>query len=244
MSVVVGGFVSGTVTLSEGPMSHAPAGTSGWEGDGAMRLAEELQAQLQAELDASFTVGFDATLKQYEVSASSAFSLTFTGEAGLALRRALGFSGDLGAADEHVSDVLPYYLIESNLDGWSKVSEPYEPDEDVVQEAVSDGGIPYAVARDTTELWSDWTQPMEPYALTFESAASSSAPWTWHHFFRHVRGTHRFKVYEDLAAGDSLGVYMLRAEGATFSLRTRAPVVADWRDRWDITFLTRFIQAA
>lgn len=243
MSVVVGGAATGTATLSEGPMSHSPAASSGWEGDGAMSFAVELEARLDA-LASGFTVALNTATLLYTVSHASNFSLTFNGEAGLALRRALGFSANKSGSNSYTSDVRPYYLIESYLDAWSKVSDVYEPDEDSVQEAVSDGGEVALVARDTIELWSDWTQAMEPEASVFTRHAPASTPWTWQEFFKHCRGGHRFKVYEDLAAGDSLGVYTLRAEGATFGQRTRARVAADWRERWDITLLTRYIQDA
>lgn len=242
MAVVVGGAATGTATLSEGPMSHSPAASSGWEGTGAMSCGVELEARLDA-LASGFTVAFNTTTFLYTISHASTFSLTFNGDAGTSLRRALGFTGNKSGANSYTSDVRPYYLIDSYLDAWSKVSDLYEPDEDVVQEATADDGTPFAVARDSNELWSDWTQAHELEAAVFERHASASVPWTWQAFFKHCRGTHRFKVYEDLAAGDSLGVYMLRAEGASFSQRTRARVVSDWRDRWDITLLTRWIQA-
>lgn len=244
MSVVATGIASGTVRLSVGPMSHSPAASSGWEGDGAMSFGVELQARLNA-LVPGFTVSFNTSTLAYTIAHGTfPFAFTFNGDEGANLARALGFSGDRASALSHTSDVRPYYLIESYLDAWSKVSDVYEPDEDVVQEAVSDGGEVALVARDTIELWSDWTQAMEPEASVFTRHAPASTPWTWQEFFKHCRGGHRFKVYEDFAAGDSLGVYTLRAEGATFGQRTRARVAADWRERWDITLLTRWIQAA
>ena len=62
--------------------------------------------------------------------------------------------------------------------------------------------------RTRNEPFSDWTQPMEPKASTFTTAAASSAPWTWQDFFEALPHDVPFLINEGYD-GASTGVYQL-----------------------------------
>jgi hypothetical protein len=155
------------------------------------------------------------------------------------MRRALGFTGNVTSTTSAVSDTRPYYVIDTQIAGRSRFTDVYEPDE-IVEEAVSDGGVSFAVAKETTELYCDWTQSMETKSSTLLRAATSAVPWTWEHFVKHLRGTHPFAVYGDSANGT---VYKLRAESASFGSSVRARVTADYDDLWNINLRCRDLGA-
>ncbi len=115
----------------------------------------------------------------------------------------------------------------------SDYSNVYEPNE-IVSEAVSDGGTPYAVARQTSELWNDWQQTCEPLASTFVRSATAALPWTWQAMFKHCRGQHPFAVYE--SAMSSSTAHKFRADGASFVPQRYA---TDYDGLWTIPFRTR-----
>ncbi len=187
----------------------------------------------------TYHVDWSSTTYQWTIYRETAgFTLTFSGASALRLRAALGFSGNPSGAgtlaSPYVSDIRPYYVVVPDIDAATEVSGAYEPPE-IVDEAVSDGGTPWAVARQTSEMRSDWKQKFESKAQTYTASAVAAVPWTWQHFFRHVRGQHPFGVY-DSGAGNT--VNKLRAEGASFQPNR---VTVDDDTYWSLDFLTRQI---
>ena len=161
------------------------------------------------------------------------FTFAFSGAAGTRLRRALGFGADLSGATSYTSTIRPYYCNVPEIGARSDFSDVYEPN-DIVEEAVSDGGTAYAVARNTSELWSDWTQQMETKEETLTRSAAALVPWTWQDFVRHVRGQHPFAVYS--SSDGSHTVHKLRADGAYSHPERVSP---DYDGLWNIPFRTR-----
>ncbi len=186
-----------------------------------------------------YTTTWSSTTGKYTISRATAFTLSFTGAtvpaAGARLRLALGFTGNLSGASSYTSDAIPYYVIIPAMAARSAFTDVYEPD-DIVEEAVSDGGTSRAVARQTSELLCDWTQTMETKAATLTRSALSTAPWTWQAFVKHVRGQRPFAFYDTTTSINA--VYKLRAEGASFHPER---VAADYDGLWNIPFRTRDI---
>jgi hypothetical protein len=236
-SVVVAGPASGTATVTAGTYAHASLASVTGTGT-YTSFPTAVQTALNAVV-AGWTVTWSSTTLAYTIAHASAFTLTWTGDGGTNLRRALGFSGNVASTTSAVSDVRPYYVIDPVVSGRTSFTDRYEPDE-IVEEAVSDGGDSYAVAKDTTEGWCDWTQSMETKAATLLRSATSAVPWTWEHFVKHCRGTHPFAVFGDSSAGI---VYKLRAESAGVSSTVRTRVVSDYDDLWNLNFRTRDLGA-
>lgn len=227
---------SGTATITAGRYAHASlSATYGSLAYSAFR--SQLQTQLNtAAAGNNFVVSYDTATAAYTIGGDYDFTLTWTGTGGTNLKRALGFTADLSGADSYTSTVRPYYVINAAIAARSQFSDVYEPD-DIVVEAVADGGSPYAVSKDTEELWSDWLQYGESKAATLSASATASVPWTWQHFFKHLRGQHAFGTYD----GTTVNVYKLRDKGASFNAQVRSRVVADYDDLWQIRFFCRHL---
>lgn len=237
-SVVIGGTVgSGTATVTPGTYAHRPLAAVS-EVSGYAHFAAAVQTALNAVV-AGWTVAWSPTTFLYTISHTTAFTLSWSGSGGANLRRALGFVGNTTSATAVSSTARPYYLVVPQISGRSQFSDVYEPDE-IVEEAVADGGRAYGVAKETSELWCDWTQSMESKTATLARAATSAVPWTWEHLFKHCRMAHPIAVYEDSSTGT---VHRLRADGASFGARSRARVVADYDDLWNVSFFTRDLGA-
>jgi hypothetical protein len=240
MSVVVGGAVgSGTATVTAGTYCHRSitnvSATSTYS-DFATEVDDALTSVAGA-----WTVTYNATTHAYTIEAGgTAFTLTWTGTGGTNLRRALGFSGNVGSTTSATSDVRPYYVMVPAIAGRSEFTDVYEPDEDVVEEATADDDTPFAIAKErgaiaSQIMWNDWVQSMETKAATLASAAASSAPWTWQHFFQHCRGKEPFLVVD----GSSETVHKLRAQGAAFNATVRSRVATDYDGLWNLRLFTR-----
>jgi hypothetical protein len=232
-SVVVGGTVgSGTATVTASTYSHTDlssvTGTNTYTA-----FATAVQTALNAVV-AGWTVSYSTSTYAYTISHATAFTLTWTGTGGTNLQRALGFTATVGSTTSATSTVRPYYVIVPAISARSQVSDVYEPD-DIVSEAVSDGGTSFAISKDTTETFSDWEQQMESASATLARSAVASVPWTWEAFFKHCRGAYPFRLVD----GSTSTVHKLREKGAAFTGTTRRRVAVDYDDLWIIMLMTR-----
>lgn len=199
-------------------------------------FATAVKAAFDAAGGGPYTVTWSSTTYLFTISRATNFTLSFSSTSDLRLRAALGFTANLSGANSYTSTVRPYYVIVPAIDACTDVSGVYEPEE-IVEEAVSDGGTPYGVSRQTTELYSDWTQAMESLSATFTRSATSAVPWTWQHFVRHVRGQYPFGKYET-TVGNTCN--KLRADAGSFR---PFRVSADDDTYWSIRMLTRDLGA-
>jgi hypothetical protein len=232
-SVVVGGAVgSGTATVAADTYSHTDLSAVMGTGE-YTAFAAAVQTALNV-VAAGWTVSYSTTTHAYTISNATAFTLTWTGDAGKNLQRALGFTASVGSTTSATSTVRPYYVIVPAITARSQVSDVYEPD-DIVKEAVSDGGSSFAISKDTTETLSDWEQQMESRTATLARAAVAAVPWTWEAFFKHCRGAYPFRLVD----GSTSTVHTLREKGAAFTGTTRRRVAVDYDDLWIIMLMTR-----
>jgi hypothetical protein len=232
-SVVIGGTVgSGTATVTASTYSHTDL--SSVTGTGTYTaFATAVQTALNAVV-AGWTVSYSTSTYAYTISHATAFTLTWTGTGGTNLQRALGFTATVGSTTSATSTVRPYYVIVPAISARSQVSDVYEPD-DIVSEAVSDGGTSFAISKDTTETFSDWEQQMESASATLARSAVAAVPWTWEAFFKHCRGAYPFRLVD----GSTSTVHKLREKGAAFTGTTRRRVAVDYDDLWIIMLMTR-----
>lgn len=243
-AVVVGGAVgSGTATVAAGRYiagdnSDVATITDPPVNSEYTAFIDAVYDALNAAVPSSWSVTFDDTALTYTISNATAFTLTFSGVAGQNLSRALGMGLFISSTTSTTSTVRPYYVIEAEIGARSDVSDHYEAD-DNVEEAIADGGSPYSVSRDTEELRDDWVQSMEPIEAVMNRSALAAAPWTWQRFVTHVRASIPFYTYDSSTGGKS--VYVLRAEGASWSSTVRERVVRDWDGLWNIRLSTRFL---
>jgi len=101
----------------------------------------------------------------------------------------------------------------------------------VSEGAEADDGSQYSVSVTSPVVYSDFDFTAETQAATFTRSATAAVPWTWRHFFEHVRASEPFLV----ADGTDNTVHLLRPDAAGFR-PTRT--VANWNDRWDISLAT------
>jgi hypothetical protein len=233
MSVVVAGPASGTATVATGTYCNVSlSGVTSLSGT-YTGFAAAVQTALQV-VSGGFSCTFSTTTHAFTIAHASNFSLTWTGTGGTNLRRALGFTATLSGTNSYTSTVRPYYVIVPGITARSQVTDVYEPD-DIVEEAVSEGGDAYGVAKDTSELWSDWVQPFETKEAVMQRSATAAVPWTWEHFFKHCRMTHPFLVHD---AGTNTA-HRLRADAAAFNNKVRTRVATDWDNYWSVNLMTR-----
>lgn len=250
MSVVVAGPGSGTATISASSSAHTWGHVEIAQATASDPYYDYFASAVQTALNsvvAGFTVSFSTTTAKYTISHASTFSLTWTGTSGTNLQRALGFTSGKSGSNSYTSDAIPYYAILPSISARTAYTEVYEAN-DIVQSAVADGGKPYSVAMEReldaslgipSFLLCDWTQQMEAKEATFIQSASATAPWTWQHFFWHVRGTHPFTVFDD-ALTPSPARYFLRAEGAAFTRDVVQPLDTDWDAYWSVNLKAYF----
>lgn len=192
----------------------------------------ELPAQLQTELvaiDANFTCTYSEANKQYTIANSSQnFDISFSTAAGLTLGYTASGSTNVSTTS---SDNRPYYVMEPQHDGRTQYSDTYEP-EGVASIGVSDSGnTTIGLARSASPKYIDWRQTFETRAATQKHKGTTAIPWTWEHFFEHVRTIHPFAVKD----GYDNAVFNLRAEGSHFRPEIQTP---DFDDQWHIPFAT------
>lgn len=233
MTCTVAGFAA---TIGTGTWAHqtlaAVAAVNNYTAFGVA-----VKSALDAAGGGPYTVSYSSTTHLYTISRATTFTLDFSGGASdTRLAHALGFTATSHTgANSYSSDVRPYYvMVPTEAARSAQLPFIYEPP-DIVEEDTSDDGTPYAVAKNTSELWADWTQPMEAKAACFDNSAASSAPWTWQAMFKHCRGQFPVAVYESALFN---AVHKLRADGASFKA---IPVTSDLDTLYSIKFLTRYI---
>jgi hypothetical protein len=237
MTVSVNRAAAGAVTATVTPGTYCHLTLAACP-DTSASVYTEFAAAVAAALEAAVPLGvwtctWSAATGYYTIGCDAAFTLTWTGTGGTNLRLALGYiSTPTASATSAVGTVRPYYLMIAEVDGLSEVSGVYEPDE-VASEAVSDGGQAFSVSKDTDELWSDWSQAMEPLAATFTRSATAAVPWTWQAFFKHCRAEQPFV---SINTADDGTAHRLRADGASFA---PSRVATDYDGLWNLRFLTR-----
>ena len=230
-------FDGATVTLSTGRFAHVSFATYDAS---CTAFAAALQAALVTAGKASATVSYSTTTHAYTLSnGGGSFAISFSvGGAGTRMARVLGFTTG-ATATSHVSTVRPYYVIVTALD--ARVSYGGLADVEMGERRQADDGRGYVLTPTTVPQEGMWEHHHEPRAAVYDYAASSSAPWTWSHFFRHC-GPWQEYFTVGLEAGDPepAGVWQLRKTRFDRSTHERQWKDADiaWRIRIDAVRLS------
>lgn len=214
---------SWTMTFSTGSYAHIDLSPVTGTGTYTDFIAAIQAAITAAARGVTYTTSFNTSTLSYSFDTNSGtLAMTFTGTAGTNMQRILGFTGNVGATSSAITSVArPYYVARAIHDGQSSYTDEYEPSEGIY-ESEADDGSQYSIARSALPVYADWDQPLEekspPGAIAtagtgvFEYVATSTVPWTWQHFSRHVRATEPFALY-DSGTGDGL-VCKMRKDSA------------------------------
>lgn len=186
----------------------------------------DLQAQLDADGTAGYTVSFSPTTERVTIAHDgsggvSAIQLTATANGGI-----LGHTSVLSGALSHELDRTPDYWLSGALGFYGADFREYEADE-VGFEVVSHGGIPHGIPFDYVPTFLDLSFPAEPRAKVYNSHATSSDPWTWQDLFAHAR-----MVYP-LCIDDGTYQHFCKLTERAASFRPR-PLATGYLAYWDI----------
>jgi hypothetical protein len=254
-AAVFGGSLTGNVGFTTGSHFHGDLTNTSLDGKTftSFRLAIE-------GIVSGLTVSFSASSVRYTLSATSNFTVTWSGAQGAAIAALLGFdsTANLTGAATYTSTQRPRYLIVSRLAGQSQVHELYEPAGRVAY-AESDNGHAFSTHPVEMPLYRDWTQPFETlsgptdaeYAVSSsvggtavrkrDVGAATKVVWTWQDFFEHVRATFPFLLIDRATSVSGSGdAYKMRGEGAHFD---PPRITADYDGHWAIPLVTRYLGA-
>ncbi len=218
------GFTSGTYCHTD---LTSVLGSGNFD-DFATALQTEMNAQSSGA--GSYTVTY-AQATGYTISYSfGAFSMTLAGSDERAqLAAIIGFSAAVSGSASYSSDMRPKYTIRPAIEARTNLSDEYEPD-DVAAAGVADDGTRVHIARDTAEVWLDWTQVAEietvpsnwedagtpPFKRQVDAGtAADDVSWSYQHAFEHVRAAHHPFLIVDSGTSES-AVVLMRAEGMGF----------------------------
>ena len=211
----------------------AVSGASGYTG-----FATAVAAAMTTSMGDAVTGSVNTATLRYTFT-RAAGNATWTvgadeGDADIArLGRFLGFSTSLSGTSSITSDVRPYFVIETAIDGKSEVSDTYEP-ENVTATAEAEDGSAYSIAHTTAAEYEDFRFRYESPEATFTRAATSSVPYTYQRFVQDVRTIHPFWVRNT----DDSAVYRLRDKAASFK---PIRITKDFDAHWDWLFMCRLV---
>jgi hypothetical protein len=222
-----------TITISTGRYSHsdlsAVMGTGEYT-DFATALAAAINANATLENDYSVTWA-PATGTYTIAKASGLFTITGTGMGGPPLSgvamNVLGRENIAEDVSSVSSEFRAYYSIAPAHGGKSQVSDDYEPD-GLTEGGYTTGGGHFAITAGSGITFHDFSLMLEPKSAVYERVATAGTPWTYEHFFKHVRSTEPFS----LSDGTDYEVFTLRPESARFK---PAREVADYDGHWNLT---------
>ena len=203
------------------------------------------EASLQVGNTWTYTVTFNASAYTYTISAAEGnTALTFSGTPGSRMRNLLGFTANQGSAASHTSDMRPYYVVIPQLGSRSKLTTYREPG-NLIGGAIASDGTHYSIHPQSLPKHYEWTHEFEQHegdtiagagtGVFIQEHGDTLVPWTWEHFFQHVRASEPFGLLDSTTEiGDELFVHYLRPEHAHFAPKRRQ---VDW-DKWDIEMRT------
>ena len=124
----------------------------------------------------------------------------------------LGLTANYVGGTSKTSDVAVYYAINGTLGAKSDPAE-YEGD-NLSSVGEADDGTTYGISRSTSTIRYECSVTWEPVASVRAASATVANPWTWQHFFAHVRAHESFAL-KDSALSETT-VHKLREDGTSF----------------------------
>ena len=238
---------SWTMTFSTGNYSHIDLSSAMGTGEYTDFITAIQAAITAAARGVTYTTSFNTSTLSYSFDTNSGtLAMTFSGTAGTIMRHILGFTGNVAATSSAItSNARPYYVCRAIHDGQTNYSDEYESSEGIY-EAEADDGSAYSIARSTVPVYADWEQYLEekapPAAIAtagtgvFEYVATTTVPWTWQHYYEHVRASEPFALYDN-GTGDGL-VCRMRKDTATFK---PGRSMSEYDGYFNLRFNTRLI---
>ena len=194
-------------------------------------LLDELRTRLNGDGTDGYSVTFDVETERITIAHDGGGGVTAIALLPLnaVTRQVLGFGSiEVSGALSHTARAAPYYWIRGTVGYWSKSPGETEAGaQNVAVDVEAHDGTPRSVARSTVPTFFPLTVPLEPAAKVRRRFAPVGTPWTWQHFFAHVRSVAPFVVND----GRDTHFMRLRAEGALFDPRLRD---VDYHDHVDI----------
>jgi hypothetical protein len=227
---------SNTIAFALGTYSHVDISTVVTD-YASFPVALQTALNAATNLTNTYAITYNAVTNRYSFSATGgAWSFA---SANAVAQRVLGL--DVAAGNSTAGPFFytyapvnqPYYGILGEMGAASNKTDDYEPNA-ITEGAVADDGTPYAVSVTTAPVYCDFVLPLEPKAKTHERAATATVPWTFQHFFRHVRGSEPFAVVDDIETT----VHKLRADATHFRPQQ---VTVDYDDHWNVPFQTHVL---
>lgn len=219
---------SDTITIASGLLTHDDI--SSVDSDYST-LSSTLQTALNASgtLNGTYTVTWNGATG-YTVACTETFSLTFSGDAAVSLRRALGLTGNKSSASSYASDTRPWYMVHPVIGGRTSYRPTFEVP-DVVAEAVADDGTAAFIAKVTADKLAEWTHvaELEVSPVSFEDpgtpifaddadagTSADDVSFSWEQMFEHLRSHEHRLIVRDTGASTT-EVYTVRADGMFFN---------------------------
>ena len=226
---------SRTITYTNGRYCHVDISTAVLDssdyGDFATRLETSLNSGGGLLLSGSYTVTYNQATAKYTIVCDESFRLG-TGT-NLLARDTLGIdSSPTNYGLSYTSEERCFYALIGNVAGISDDTGVYENGTAASDFEADSNAVHYGLSKASRPLYREFKIPMEPKERTYKQFATddvSTIPWSYEHFFEHVRAFEPFYVntgIDDFAC-------RLRARGAAFKPER---VVDDWDDRWTIPF--------
>lgn len=208
-------------------------------------FATALKAAMEALSGRTFTISYSTSSMAYTID-PDAGNITLAASPAPAqdaayanMARILGFNSlPTVAAGSISSQIVPYYVIDTEVDGQSAVSDDYEPD-GIAFDGEMDDGTSTGLSRTSAPTYFDWTQAMEPKASVFTRSATAAAPWTYQDLWQHARNVEPIYYAPDTAPSPTTAAcFKLRADGASWKPQR---VTADYDGQWNIPFRCRLV---
>ncbi len=200
----------------------------------------------------SFTYSMASASYTLNSESGSGAKFIFTSSDNGNAYRIFGMSnGSTLVQTSYTSTNRPYFLWQSTLDAWTKISQPYEGESNLVRAEDCDDGRTYSISKEDGVYWlsdipgnytfMDWTFALEDRANMFTDFSSSYVPYTWQDHIAWVRSYKPFVVFEFNTASnpsydDRRGTYKIRAAKSAFQPKTSFDSLYSY---WNIDVDTR-----
>ena len=217
-----------SVSISTGTYSHQDL-SSATGASTYTDFATALQTAMNASGDSTdtFTVSYSTSTLRYTITSNGSRNFTLKDPTATTARKVMGqilgftseaVAGSSSPTDAVTGDALPWYIISPAVGALSDRTDDYEPSGIAIGDETEDGSH-YSIARTASPTYNDFAIMLEGQAACFKRDATNSSPWaypwTYQHFFEHVRSIEPFLIVDSDASENT--VHMLRPGSANWN---------------------------
>ena len=213
-----------SVSISTGTYSHqdlsSATGASTYT-DFATALEDAMNAS--PSTSDTYSVSYNTSTLRYTISSSGSRNFTVNNPTTTTARKVMGqiiglTSQTTASSGSLTGDILPWYVISPSVGALSDRTDDYEPSGIAIGDETEDGSH-YSIARTASPTYNDFAIMLEGQAACFKRDATNSSPWaypwTYQHFFEHVRSIEPFLIVDSDASENT--VHMLRPGSANWN---------------------------